>query len=86
MISTNRDLNDAKSVSRRDVYMEKFEYKVVTYDPNGFFGGNVQVSQIENQFNLLGNDGWEMVSCTSSNQSYGSTKSLVCIFKRRKEQ
>ena len=66
--------------------MEKFEYRVVTYDPNGFFGGNVQVSQIENQLNLLGNDGWEMVSCTSSNQSYGSTKSLVCIFKRKKDR
>lgn len=66
--------------------MEKFEYRVVTYDPNGFFGGNVQVNQIENQLNLLGNDGWEMVSCTSSNQSYGSTKSLVCIFKRKKDQ
>ena len=29
--------------------MEKFEYKVVTYDPKGLFGGNVQVNQIENQ-------------------------------------
>lgn len=66
--------------------MEKFEYKVITYDPNGFFGGNVQVNQIENHLNMLGDDGWEMVSCTSSNQSYGSTKSLVCIFKRRKDQ
>ena len=34
--------------------MEKFEYKVVTYDSTGFFGGNVQVSQIENQLNRLG--------------------------------
>ena len=66
--------------------MKKFEYKVVTYDPQGFFGGNVQVDQIEHQLNQLGNDGWEMVCCTSSNQSYGSTKSLVCIFKKGKEQ
>ena len=57
--------------------MEKFEYKVVTYDPHGFFGGNVK---------QLGNDGWELVGCTSSNQSYGATKSIVCIFKRRKDQ
>ncbi len=63
--------------------MEKFEYKVVTYNPNGFFGGNVKIDQIEDQLNQLGNEGWELVSCTSSNQSYGSTKSLVCIFKRR---
>ena len=63
--------------------MEKFEYKVLTYDPNGFWGGNVKIDQIEDQLNQLGNEGWELVSCTSSNQSYGTTKSLVCIFKRR---
>ena len=39
--------------------MEKFEYKVVTYDPHGFFGGNVKEYQIENQLNQLGNDGWD---------------------------
>ncbi|MBQ1482754.1 MAG: hypothetical protein IIZ28_04195 [Erysipelotrichaceae bacterium] len=26
-----------------------------------------------------------MVSCTSTNQSYGATKSVVCIFKRKKQ-
>ena len=66
--------------------MEKYEYKVMAYDPHGFFGGNVEVSQIEKQLNQLGDDGWEMVSCTSSNQSYGATKSIVCIFKRSKTQ
>ena len=66
--------------------MEKFEYKVVTYDPSGFFGGNVQPNQIEYQLNMLGNDGWEMISCTSTNMSYGASKSIVCIFKRKREQ
>ncbi len=64
--------------------MEKFEYKVITFDTKGIFGGNVETVQIENQLNLFGNDGWEMVSCTSTNQSYGASKSLVCIFKRKK--
>ena len=66
--------------------MEKFEYKVVVYDTKGFFGGCVEVNQLENQLNLLGNDGWEMVTCTSTNQSYGSSKSIVYIFKRKKDQ
>ena len=66
--------------------MEKFEYKVVTFDTTGFFGGNVETRQVETQLNLLGNDGWEMVSSTSTNQSYGASKSIVCIFKRRKDQ
>ncbi len=65
--------------------MEKFEYKVVSYDTKGFFGGNVEVQRIEEEFNLLGNDGWEMVGCTSTNQSYGASKSIVCVFKRKRE-
>ncbi|MBQ9425704.1 MAG: DUF4177 domain-containing protein [Erysipelotrichaceae bacterium] len=64
--------------------MDNFEYKVVTYDTKGFFGGNVEPDQLENQLNLLGYDGWELVSCTSTNQSYGSSRSIVCIFKRKK--
>ena len=66
--------------------MEKFEYKGVAYDTKGFWGGGVETQQIEDQLNLIGNDGWEMVSCTSTNQSYGASKSIVCIFKRRKDQ
>ncbi len=66
--------------------MEKFEYKVVAYDTKGFWGGSVDQKQLENQLNLLGNDGWELVSSTSTNQSYGSSKSIVCIFKREKAQ
>ncbi|MBR0144697.1 MAG: DUF4177 domain-containing protein [Clostridia bacterium] len=66
--------------------MEKFEYKVVTFDTTGFFGGNVETRQVETQLNLLGDDGWEMISSTSTNQSYGASKSIVCIFKRRKDQ
>ena len=65
--------------------MEKFEYKVVTYDTKGFWGGTVETRQIEVQLNLLGDAGWEMVSCTSTSQSYGASKSIVCIFKRKKD-
>ncbi|MCR5477742.1 MAG: DUF4177 domain-containing protein [Lachnospiraceae bacterium] len=64
--------------------MEQFEYKVVSFDTKGFFGGVVESGQIESQLNHLGDSGWEMVSCTSTNQSYGASKSIVCIFKRKK--
>lgn len=66
--------------------MDKYEYKVVAYDTKGFWGGNVEINQIENQLNQFGDCGWEMVSCTSTNQSYGASKSIVCIFKRKKDQ
>ena len=65
--------------------MEKFEYKVFAFDTKGFWGGRVEIDQIENQLNQLGNEGWEMVSCTSTNQSYGASKSILCILKRKKE-
>ena len=68
----------------KEINMEKFEYKVMTFDTKGFWGGSVEVNQLEKQLNQLGNDGWEMVSCTSTNQSYGASKSIVCIFKRKK--
>ena len=66
--------------------MDVFEYKVVVYDTKGFFGGNVEPNRLESHFNYLGNEGWELVSCTSTNQSYGSSKSIVCIFKRNKSR
>lgn len=66
--------------------MEKFEYQVTTYETKGFWGGSVEKHALEDELNHLGNGGWELVSCTSTNQSYGATKSIVCIFKRKKEQ
>ena len=66
--------------------MDQFEYKAVVFDTEGFWGGTVDSNKLENQLNLLGYDGWELVSCTSTSQSYGSSKSIVCIFKRKKEQ
>ncbi|MCR4888400.1 MAG: DUF4177 domain-containing protein [Ruminococcus sp.] len=66
--------------------MDNFEYKVAIYDTKGILGGTVEANQLEKQLNLLGSDGWELVSCTSTSQSYGSSKSVVCIFKRKKNQ
>ena len=66
--------------------MNRYEYKVVAYDTKGFFGGKIDSGELESRLNRLGDEGWEMVSCTSSNQSYGSSKSIVCIFKRQKDQ
>lgn len=64
--------------------MEQYEYKTVTYDPKGFWGGAVDTNQFQDQLNAFGNDGWELVTSVSTTQSYGSSKSIVCIFKRKK--
>lgn len=64
--------------------MEKYEYKTIIYDTKGFWGGVVDVNQFQNELNILGDDGWELVSSVSTAQSNGLSRSIVCIFKRKK--
>lgn len=63
---------------------DKYEYKTYLYDTKGFWGGSVESNPFQDYLNALGNDGWELVSTVSTNAVYGSTKSIVCIFKRKK--
>lgn len=65
--------------------MERYEYKTLMYDTKGFWGGLVDENQFQNELNTLGYDGWELVSSISTTQSYGSSKSIVCIFKRKRD-
>lgn len=62
--------------------MKKFRYKVVTFETRGFCGGKVDEPRLEELLNREGSDGWELVSVTASNESYGATKVLVCTFKK----
>lgn len=64
--------------------MDKYEYKTLTHDIKGLWGGSVDADKFKNELNDLGNDGWELVSSFSTTQSYGSSKSIICIFKRKK--
>ena len=61
--------------------MEKFEYRTMTYEAKGAWGGKVD-SELEERLNALGSQGWELVSTVATNQ-IGSTNSLVSIFKRK---
>lgn len=63
--------------------MDKFEYKTIFTDAKGFLGGKIEPLQFEKELNELGMQGWELVSSVSSNQSYGSTRWIVSIFKRK---
>lgn len=64
--------------------MEKYEYKTFIYDTKGFWGGTVDQNEFQKELNAFGDDGWELVNSISTTQSYGSSKSIVCILKRRK--
>lgn len=63
--------------------MERYEYKTMYTDAKGFFGGKVDQMQFHNELNVLGAQGWELVSTVATAQSYGSTRWLISIFKRK---
>ena len=65
--------------------MQKYEYKTFVYETKGLCGGTVDANQFEDALNNLGNEGWEMVSGLSTTQGGGSSKSVVCILKRKKD-
>ncbi|HWQ51108.1 MAG TPA: DUF4177 domain-containing protein [Terriglobales bacterium] len=63
--------------------MERYEYKTLFTDAEGFLGGKVDETQFQCDLNELGSQGWELVSTVASAQSYGSTRWIISIFKRK---
>lgn len=62
--------------------MKKYEYKTTVIDAKGFLGGKIDATEFNQSLNEMGQEGWELVETTSSNQSYGSTRYIICVFKR----
>tara|TARA_Y100001968_G_scaffold291457_1_gene295895 strand:- start:227 stop:418 length:192 start_codon:yes stop_codon:yes gene_type:complete len=60
----------------------KFEYKIITNDAKGVFSKKIDNSEIENEYNKYGKDGWELVSIMSNNDG-GYTKQIIGMFKRQ---
>ena len=65
--------------------MERYEYKTLFTDAQGMLGGKVDQMELHNDLNDLGSKGWELVSTVAAAQSYGSTRWLISIFKRKLE-
>ena len=63
--------------------MDTFEYKTLFTDAKGMLGGKVNQDKFQQQLNQLGSHGWELVNTVPSTQSYGSTRWLISIFKRK---
>ncbi len=63
--------------------MEKFEYKTLFTDAKGVFGGKVDQSAYQSELNELGSQGWELVNAVAAAQSYGSTRWIISVLKRR---
>lgn len=62
--------------------MMKFEYKTLTVEAKGWFGGMVNSNEFDQQLNLLGAQGWELVNTFASNVANGKTAYIVSVFKR----
>ncbi|KPU45022.1 hypothetical protein OXPF_15000 [Oxobacter pfennigii] len=63
--------------------MDKWEYHTIKFETKGFSGGILELQGFETQLNALGSQGWELISCFDTNQSYGATREVIAIFKRK---
>jgi hypothetical protein len=59
-----------------------WEYKTVFLATKGFLGGKLDPATFERELNVLGRDGWELVSVFDTNQYEGATRDVVAVFKR----
>ncbi len=64
--------------------MDKWEYTTVTLGTAGFLGGKFEPSDLDGKLNWMGQQGWELVSTFTTNKSYGETREIVSVFKRKK--
>lgn len=62
--------------------MKRFEYKTMVVSAKGWWGGKIDAAEFDLMLNAMGRDGWELVDATASNQNQGSTRYVICIFKR----
>ena len=63
--------------------MKKFEYKFIEIEQKAFWDSKLKTLRIEDKFNELGKDRWELVTAAEFN-SGGMLKSIVYTFKREK--
>lgn len=65
--------------------MRKYEY-ITKFIEIGTLNNNVHDLEYQNlimqEFNKLGDDCWELVSCVAVNQGFGDTGIIIAVFKR----
>lgn len=64
--------------------MEKWEYKTIKVELKGFLGGILKTEDFDYELNRLGEQGWELVSCFSTNAAEGYSRDAIAVFKRKK--
>jgi len=65
--------------------MMTWEYKTIEFDTKGLAGGILDISAFNSTLNDCGREGWELVNCFDTNQSYGASRKVIAVFKRQKQ-
>ena len=63
--------------------MDRWEYKTIKFALKGFTGGILDTEDFDYELNKYGSQGWELVSCFTSNSSYGYSRDAIAVFKRK---
>jgi hypothetical protein len=66
------------------ISMETWEYKTLKVETKGFFGGKVDLHELEEELNALGGLGWELANTFDTSMGQGASREVVCIFKRKR--
>ena len=64
--------------------MERWEYTSFKVGTGGLAGGILEIGDFNTELNQLGEQGWELVSCITTNMGKGATREVVAILKRKK--
>jgi hypothetical protein len=61
----------------------RWEYTTVMVAAQGFFiGGRLDGQKLTDHLNVLGDEGWELVSVFDTNMMQGMTRDVVAVMKR----
>ncbi len=63
--------------------MDKWEYQTVQFETKGVMGGIVDLNAFQDELNALGSEGWELVACFDTNMSYGQSRYVIAVLKRK---
>ncbi|MCC6929909.1 MAG: DUF4177 domain-containing protein [Gemmatimonadaceae bacterium] len=62
----------------------RFEYITLKFAASGWLvGGDLDGDAFNERLNLLGDEGWELVSVFDTNMLHGRTRDVVAVLKRQ---
>jgi hypothetical protein len=62
-----------------------WQYKTIKLETKGFMGGVLDINVFDEKLNLLGEQGWELVTSFDTNMSQGGSRDVIATFKRPRE-